>query len=69
MEQKSGAHAGQADDADDDQVDREQEHADVLVEVHFDIVDTNYGLCTPKSSGVRGRAGTGMRAKSESLLR
>jgi len=49
------AHAGEADDADDDQVNREQEHADVFVEVHGGIVPNGAAQCTPNLRGRRPR--------------
>ena len=49
------AHAGEADDADDDQVNREQEHADVFVEVHGGIVPNGSAQCTPNLRGCRTR--------------
>jgi hypothetical protein len=45
-EENADAHAGEADDADDDQVNREQEHADVFVEVHDGIVPNGTAQCT-----------------------
>jgi hypothetical protein len=45
-EQDAGGHPGEANDADDDQINREQEHADVFGEVHGDIVKGAPSLCT-----------------------
>jgi hypothetical protein len=49
-EQDAGAHPGETNDADDDQVNREQEHANIFGEVHGGMVRGDGSLCTQNRS-------------------